>query len=46
LSLFLFLVPLFGLAIGALLLRERVSTLEGIGAILAVSGTVIAMKTA
>jgi drug/metabolite transporter (DMT)-like permease len=44
LSLFLFLVPLFGLAIGALLLSERVSTLEGIGALLAVGGTVVAMS--
>jgi drug/metabolite transporter (DMT)-like permease len=45
LSLFLFLVPLFGLAIGALFLHEQVTALGVLGALLAVSGTVIAMKT-
>ncbi len=43
LSLFLFLVPLFGLAIGALILREPVSLREAIGALLAVGGIGIAM---
>jgi drug/metabolite transporter (DMT)-like permease len=44
LSLFLFLVPLFGLAIGAAFLGERVTMLAEIGAMLAVGGTVLAIK--
>lgn len=45
LSLFLFLVPLFGLGIGVFFLREPITALGGVGALLAVSGTIIAVKT-
>jgi drug/metabolite transporter (DMT)-like permease len=44
LSLFLFLVPLFGLGIGVVFLREPITTLGGLGALLAVAGTIIAVK--
>lgn len=38
LTMFLFLVPVFGLGLAALLFGERVSTLEGAGVILAMAG--------
>lgn len=41
LSLFLFLIPLFGLAIGGLILREPVSPLEAAGALLTVGAALL-----
>jgi drug/metabolite transporter (DMT)-like permease len=38
LSMFLFLVPVFGMGISALVFREKVSVLEGIGLALIVAG--------
>ncbi len=44
LSLFLFLVPLFGLAIGAFILRETISPLEVAGAVLTIAGVGAMMR--
>lgn len=44
LSLFLFLVPLFGLAIGGLVLREPVRSLEAAGAVLTVGAALLVIR--